>query len=102
MTASDTETKTALKPTKLVLPENGVYRGLRTRLVTVPGGWRFTDPDTGYQFRAPDFDTLLHQIRGHRLYKKLPVDDLARLVDHFICQNLTSRWWYELEIQRDG
>lgn len=55
-----------------------------------PGGWRYTQPETGVSFSSDNYDDLIRQIRPHREYKGLPVESVELDVQRQLCLALTE------------
>ena len=63
-------------------------RQLKTLSVAPPGGWRYTDPDTGFLYgeRSHSLSALLEQVRKYRSQNKLdPIPDLEMVVSEWLC-----------------
>lgn len=73
---------------------------MRTLNVTPPGGWRFTDPETGHEMYMSTWENLLNQAANHRVYKNLPLEDLDNLIQDQICAKLDPKWWYEVKDEK--
>lgn len=60
---------------------------------TPPGGWRFIDPETGFQFcrKYPTLERLVAHVDNYRAENKLdPLPDTRALVMHYICSQKRS------------
>lgn len=55
-----------------------------------PGGWKYVERETGQRFESDDYDHLVADVRRHREYKGLPVDDLDGLIQSQICLGLST------------
>jgi hypothetical protein len=69
------------------------YRYLRNLVVIPPGGWRFTDPDTGLFIETSTYPGLLKKAKLHREYKQLSLKDLPEMVETQICKKLDRSWF---------
>lgn len=49
-----------------------------------PGGWRYTDPDTGFQASAPTYSNIHRKVNLHRKGNSLPALSDAE-IDHILC-----------------
>ena len=61
---------------------------LKNSHVTPPGGWRFVDPTTGFEFneRYRNLPQLLQHIRDYRAQNKLaPIPSLQIVVENWLC-----------------
>lgn len=61
---------------------------IRDFMTVPPGGWRYVQPETAAQFAADDFDTLVADVRRHREYKGLPVENVSKDIQDQICLSL--------------
>jgi len=52
--------------------------------VVPPGGWKYTDPDTGAQFGVPTYGAMAGKVAQHRRGNNLPPLSAADL-DHILC-----------------
>lgn len=60
---------------------------------TPPGGWRFIDPETGYNFHRSysTLDQLVDHINSYRAENRLdPLPDTRAIVMHYICSKPRS------------
>lgn len=63
---------------------------LKTRLAEVPGGWVYTQPDTGWTKKAITFNSLVQAVARHRANMALPIPgDLAAEIEETICKKLS-------------
>lgn len=63
-------------------------RQLKDPNLTPPGGWRFIDPNTGYEFSRNyrNLHQLLLHVKQYRALNKLdPIPELRHAVEHYIC-----------------
>ena len=67
-------------------------RYLRTLNVKPPGGWRFKDPDTGFEMEAQDFTTLVFRVETHRRYKGVSMENYPDEIEHQICSKIPKEW----------
>lgn len=56
-----------------------------------PGGWRYTQKETGMEIRGGDFFHLCEKVRHHRQLNKLHTGNLAEDVETQLCQKLDER-----------
>lgn len=54
------------------------------------GGWRYVQPETGVRFNSDTFEGLVAEVRPHRIYKGLPVDQLELEIQRQICASQTN------------
>ncbi len=69
---------------------------IKNILLTVPGGWNYQQPETGYPMTGLTFQTLLSRIAKHRHNMKLPIvsspfPTLAAEIEEWICQKMTPQ-----------
>lgn len=67
-------------------------RYLRTLSVTPPGGWKFQDPDTGFEMSADNFNTLVQKVETHRTYKGSNMGNYPDYIEHQICNSIPESW----------
>jgi len=53
-----------------------------------PGGWRYIQPETGFEFRANLYRDIARKVRDHREANGLPEGDLQREIEDFVCAQL--------------
>ena len=61
---------------------------LKTKLRVPPGGWRYVDPDTGFEYDRPyrSFADLVDHVRRYRSFNGLPrLHQLRFLVEDWLC-----------------
>ena len=79
-------------------------RLLKSLNVTPPGGWRYIDPDTRYQYnrRYASFEALLAHIRRYRAHNRLrPIPRLRFTVQEWLCcQSKMERFCREIHERR--
>lgn len=79
-------------------------RALKTPQITPPGGWRFVDPDTGfeYNYNYRNLPHLLQHITDYRAQNKLsPIADLQAIVENWLCfQPNMDRHWRHVDRRR--
>jgi len=60
---------------------------------TPPGGWPYTDPDTGRKFNHYVLQVLKQDVRNHRKANNLPVaPDLNDQIEDQICKSVPPEW----------
>lgn len=55
-----------------------------------PGGWRYTQPETGLRFYGDTYEELRAAVKEHRDYKGFPVDQLDLDIQRQLCVGLTT------------
>ena len=63
-------------------------RELRQKNKTPPGGWRYTDPDTGFYFdeRYSSLLELVGRVKQYRLFNELaPIPNLSLVIEDWLC-----------------
>lgn len=59
-----------------------------------PLEFKFIDPDTGFQYKAPNRAALINHIMSYRIQNNLPpIDAISTVLDHYLCslpENLGS------------
>jgi len=55
-----------------------------------PGGWKYVERETGQRFEADCYEDLVGEVRKHRAYKNLAVDDLDSLIQSQMCLGLST------------
>lgn len=63
-------------------------RELRQKNKTPPGGWRYTDPDTGFFFneRYSTLSELTGRVKQYRLFNNLlPIPNLSLVIEDWLC-----------------
>ena len=60
---------------------------LKQKNKTPPGGWRYTDPDTGFNFRKyRTIEELVDRVTTYRLHNNLPpIPSLRLIIEHWLC-----------------
>jgi len=67
----------------------------------VPGGWRYTDPDTGHKMIAGCFTDLIETVVQHRQSNALPIQlNLPHIIEDQICSQIKPSFWKEREAVR--
>lgn len=56
--------------------------------VVPPGGWRYTQPETGFEFSASTLRVLVSKVREHRAANGLPEGDPQADIEAFVCAQL--------------
>ena len=69
------------------------FKWLRTVMTTPPGGWRFTDPDTGLEIEAKSYESLVERVLDHRSYKGLCVEDIRAVTETQLAEGCEPNWW---------
>jgi len=68
---------------------------LRNRNLIPPGGFTFTQEETGLNFKEMSFDEIVNKIIKHREYKGLgPVDKVSvgSEVESFVCKTVPKHY----------
>ena len=64
---------------------------LKSVLVSPPGGWHYTQPQSGYSISAINLSTLVKKVAAHRYNMGYPTEgDLAQEIETDICDQLSS------------
>jgi hypothetical protein len=64
----------------------------------VPGGWRYTDPDTGNKTIAGCFIDLVDKAVEHRITNGLPIPlNMSELIEDQLCSQIKPSFWHERE-----
>jgi hypothetical protein len=53
-----------------------------------PGGWRYIQPETGFEFKANLYRDIERKVRDHREANGIPVGDLRKDIECFVCAQL--------------
>ena len=56
--------------------------------VVPPGGWRYTQPETGFAFSSSTLRVLVSKVREHRAANNLPPGDPQADIEAFVCAQL--------------
>lgn len=60
--------------------------------VIPPGGWRYTQPETGVQFVGVTYEGLCAEVMRHRVYKRFSVDGIDLDIQRQLCAGLSSEY----------
>ena len=55
-----------------------------------PGGWRYIQPETGFEFRDATLRLVAKQVRAHRAANGLPAGDPFADIQDFVCAQLPA------------
>ena len=56
--------------------------------VMPPGGWRYIQPETGFEFTASTLRVVIQKVAEHRRANGLPVGDPSAEIQDFVCAQL--------------
>lgn len=68
-------------------------RHLKSILTGPPGGWRYTEPTTGFSMKAITFSSLVSKVAQHRGNMKIEPDPkyrLSEIIEDAICNSLSN------------
>jgi hypothetical protein len=58
--------------------------------VMPPGGWRYIQPETGFEFSASTLRVVVQKVTEHRKANGLPVGDPRSEIEDFVCAQLPA------------